>query len=56
MSGPANGDSKDNEWRRLCAIASKEQDPEKLTSLVNQILEALDEQESKLARSEPQTQ
>jgi hypothetical protein len=56
MGGATTGQSKSNEWRRLCAIALKEQDPERLTSLVNQILDALDERDSRLARNLPQAE
>lgn len=33
-------------WRELCAAASEEPDSEKLFSLVNQLLAALDEDEN----------
>jgi hypothetical protein len=33
-------------WRELCAAASEEHDSEKLFSLVNQLLAALDEDEN----------
>lgn len=36
-------DSKSNAWRELCAAAAKEQDAAKLTCLVNQLIEALDQ-------------
>ncbi len=35
--------SKRDSWRELCAAASEEPDSEKLMSLVNQILQALEE-------------
>jgi hypothetical protein len=35
--------SSGKDWRELCAAASEESDSERLLSLVNQILEALDE-------------
>jgi len=31
-------------WRELCAAAAKEADPERLSRLVGQIIEALDEE------------
>jgi hypothetical protein len=38
--------SRDNvpDWRELCAAASIETDPEKLASLVTQIIDSLDEE------------
>jgi hypothetical protein len=36
-------ESKNNDWRELCAAAVKEQDAAKLTCLVNQIIEAIDQ-------------
>jgi len=36
-------ESKSNDWRELCAAAAKEQDAAKLTCLVNQIIEAIDQ-------------
>jgi len=35
------------DWRELCAAAAKEPDSDKLFSLVNQILEAFDEDRPK---------
>ena len=39
---------KQEDWLRLCAMAAKEQDPEKLYALVRQINELLEERERKL--------
>jgi hypothetical protein len=36
-------ESKGADWRELCAAAASEDDATKLTSLVNQIIEAFDE-------------
>jgi hypothetical protein len=36
-------ESKSADWRELCAAAASEHDATKLTSLVNQIIEAFDE-------------
>ncbi|HXW91187.1 MAG TPA: hypothetical protein VEK33_11630 [Terriglobales bacterium] len=36
-------ESKGKDWRELCAAAAKEFDPDKLASLVHQIIEAIDE-------------
>ncbi len=35
-------ESRNKDWRELCAAAANEQDVRKLTSLVNQIIEAFD--------------
>jgi len=40
--------SQERDWRELCARAAEEPDSEKLVSLVNQILQALDECDRKL--------
>jgi hypothetical protein len=37
-------------WKELCALASKEQDPEKLLVLVREISRLLEEQEARLRR------
>lgn len=34
---------KSNDWRELCLAAAKEEDTEKLTHLVNDIIEAFDQ-------------
>lgn len=36
-------ESKGTDWRELCAAAAHEEDAEKLTCLVNQIIEAFDQ-------------
>jgi len=41
---------KGSDWRELCAKAAEEPDSEKLISLVNQILQALEECDRKLLR------
>jgi hypothetical protein len=38
-------ESKRDDWRELCAAAAKEPDSDKLVSLVNQILDVLDERQ-----------
>jgi hypothetical protein len=43
--------SSESDWRELCARAAEEPDSEKLVSLVNQILQALDECDRKLMLS-----
>jgi len=47
----SNGNSKG--WRELCAAASQERDSDKLFSLVNQILEAFDKDDSHSVHMEP---
>jgi hypothetical protein len=42
---------KQEEWLRLCAMAAKEQDPEKLYELVQQINLLLEERERKLKKT-----
>jgi type III secretion system FlhB-like substrate exporter len=42
---------KQEEWLRLCAMAAKEQDPEKLYELVQQINLLLEEREKKLKKT-----
>lgn len=39
------------DWRELCAAASEESDPERLFSLINQILEAFDESDREMMRA-----
>lgn len=41
---------KQEEWLRLCAMAAKEQDPEKLYDLVRRINELLEERERGLKK------
>ena len=41
-------ESKHKDWRELCAAAAQEFDPDKLASLVHQIIQALDERQSPL--------
>lgn len=43
-------DHKQEEWLRLCALAAKEQDPDKLYQLVQQINRLLEERERSLKR------
>jgi hypothetical protein len=42
---------KQEEWLRLCAMAAKEQDPEKLYELVQQINLLLEEREKRLKKT-----
>jgi hypothetical protein len=42
-----NGDKRE-EWMQLCELASKEQDPDKLMGLVQEITRLLDEREKLL--------
>ena len=41
-----------NDWRQLCAAAATEQDSAKLSSLVNRIIDALDERRPRLRPTE----
>jgi hypothetical protein len=41
MADKSNG----KDWRELCAAAAEERDSDKLVSLVNQILKAIDERD-----------
>ncbi len=43
-------ESKGKDWRELCAEAAEEPDSEKVVTLVNQILEAFDEDDQKLPK------
>jgi hypothetical protein len=47
----ANSNGED--WRQLCSIAAVEQNPEKLTYLVNQIIKALDARNPRLRYNNP---
>lgn len=40
-------ESKGKDWRELCAAASEETDSEKLSSLINQILQAFDDHDQR---------
>ncbi len=47
-------DIKKEEWLQLCALAAKEQDPEKLYGLVQKINQLLEEREKSLkSKSQP---
>ena len=47
------GPMEDNErWKELCALASKEQDPDKLLALVEELNRLLDEREQRLRRNQ----
>jgi len=47
LSQSMNGDKRE-EWMRLCELASKEQDPDRLMGLVQEITRLLDEREKLL--------
>ena len=53
MAENKTGEGNSNDWRQLCAIAAKEQDAAKLTSLVKQIVKALDELNPRFTRTKP---
>jgi hypothetical protein len=41
------------DWQQLCSVAAVEQDSQKLTCLVNQIIKALDERSLRFKNSNP---
>ena len=43
----------DKNWRRLCRMVSDEQDPHRLSELVNELIKALDSRRQKLAQESP---
>jgi hypothetical protein len=53
MAESNGAESIGKDWRDLCAAAVEEPDPEKLVSLVNQILQAFDEGDRKIAAHTP---
>lgn len=50
MNEVPTNEKQQEEWLRLCALAAKEQDPEKLYALVQQINRLLEEREMKLKK------
>lgn len=46
-------ESKDADWRELCAAAAQEQDATKLTALVNRLIRAIDETKARPHVSHP---
>ena len=46
-------ESHEKRWRALCAAAAQEPDSDKVASLVNQILEALDESSEGIRTDRP---
>jgi len=45
--------STQDDWRALCAAAAREHDPEKLISLVDQILQTMEDTKRNTAREQP---
>jgi hypothetical protein len=43
----------DKKWRRLCRMVSDEQDPHRLSELVDELIKALDSRRPKLAQESP---
>ena len=43
----------DKNWRRLCRMVSDEQDPHRLSELVNELIKALDSRRQELAQESP---
>jgi hypothetical protein len=44
--------NEETNWRKLCALVAKEKDPEHLSQLVEQLIEALDRVKQDLEKSE----
>jgi hypothetical protein len=44
--------SVETEWRKLCALIENESDPERLSELVDQLIEALDSRRQALSRQQ----
>jgi hypothetical protein len=38
----------DQEWRELCALISREKDPQRLSQLVDNLIKAMDERKQRL--------
>jgi hypothetical protein len=53
MSINGSDEIDDREWRRLCQLAAKEYDPQRLSELVDQLIRALDARRNALPSSEP---
>jgi hypothetical protein len=46
-------ESNNTDWRELCTAASNEPDPEKFATLIERIIDALDERSKRFMKSEP---
>ncbi|MGA3104438.1 MAG: hypothetical protein ABSD53_08160 [Terriglobales bacterium] len=46
--------NEEKNWRKLCASVAEEKDPERLSQLVEQLIEALDRVKQDLEQSEAQ--
>jgi len=44
----------ERDWRKLCAMVAEERDPERLSRLVEQLIQALDARREELDRNERQ--
>lgn len=44
----------DQDWRKLCELVAREQDPRRLSELVEQLIKKLDARRRELRSSEPQ--
>jgi hypothetical protein len=56
--GEKDNDDKDKDqtqdWRKLCELVAREQDPQRLSELVEQLIKKLDARRRELRNSEPQ--
>jgi hypothetical protein len=46
--------NEEKNWRKLCALVAEEKDPERLSQLVEELIEALDRVKQDLEKSEAQ--
>ncbi len=50
-----NGESEnDQDWRKLCELVSREQDPQRLSGLLDQLVKKLDARRQELRSSDQQ--
>jgi hypothetical protein len=52
MSKRDEAEGSDNEWRRLCELVATENNPERLSRLINQLLQELDARRRALREGE----
>ncbi len=51
--GETKGETKKENWRELCAEAANEPDPERLASLVDRIIQVMDEARQRITGDRP---
>jgi len=49
-----NESEKDQDWRKLCELVAREQDPQRLSELVEQLIKKLDARRRELRSSDQQ--